>query len=123
MNILVLGIGQRLRGDDTSGLEAVQFWRQDDPQTASRVRIEENEFPGLDLLNLLDGMDAVVIVDAVHSKVPVGTLIVIGMEELASFKPDERSTHGWGVAETLQLGISINPGLAKCKITLIGIVV
>jgi len=122
VNILVLGIGQSLRGDDASGLDAVELWQQIHPRTASLVRVELSEFPGMEFLNLLDGMDAAVIVDAVQGNGSVGTVIRIRMEELASFKTETGSTHGWGVVETLQLGISINPGLANNKITFIGIV-
>ena len=122
MNILVLGIGQSLRGDDASGLDAVELWQQIHPRTASRVRVELSEFPGMEILNFLDGMDAAVIVDAVQSNGLVGMVIRIRMEELASFKTEAGSSHGWGVVETLQLGISINPGIANKKITFIGIV-
>lgn len=122
MNILVLGIGQSLRGDDASGLEAVQLWQQTHPWTAARVRVVRSEFPGLGLLELLDGMDAAVIVDAVLSRGPAGTVIRLCTEELACFKSEAGFSHGWGVAETLGLGISIKPGLTNCRITLIGVV-
>jgi hydrogenase maturation protease len=122
MNILVLGIGQSLRGDDAAGLETVRLWQQRYPQSTSRVRLETNELPGLELLDLLVGMDAAVIVDAVQSKDPAGTVMRFGPEELASFKPEAGFAHGWGAAETLQLGVSLYPGLANCRLTLIGIV-
>jgi len=122
MNILVLGIGQSLRGDDAAGLEAVRIWQQQYPQSTGRVRVEINELPGLELLDMLEGMDAAVLVDAVMSRAPAGTVIRLEAEELAVFKPDAGFTHGWGAAETLGLGISLFPGLAKCQVTLIGIV-
>jgi hydrogenase maturation protease len=49
-------------------------------------------------------------------------LIRVGPEELASFTPDSQSAHGWGVAETLQLGRSLYPDLMRVRVTLIGIV-
>jgi hypothetical protein len=50
MNILVLGIGQSLRGDDAAGLEAVCLWQQTHPLTAQKVQVEFTELPGLGLL-------------------------------------------------------------------------
>jgi len=121
MNILILGIGQSLRGDDAAGLEAVRLWREKFPETAGTVRVELSELPGLALLDLLEGMDAAIIVDAIQSSASNGTVICLTPDELAGFTPETGSAHGWGVAETLQLGRSLHPSLAKCRVTLIGI--
>jgi hydrogenase maturation protease len=118
----VIGIGQSLRGDDAAGLEAVRLWQEQCPQTARRVRVEFSELPGLGLLDLLDGIDAAILVDAVHSEQIPGTILRLGPEDLTSFTPDAGSAHGWGVAETLSLGRSLYPTLTACRITLIGIV-
>ena len=67
-------------------------------------------------------LDTAILVDAIQSSASVGTVICLSPDELASFTPDTRSAHGWGVAETLQLGHSLVPSLAQCRITLIGIV-
>ena len=120
--IAVIGVGQSLRGDDAAGLEAVRVWQEKYPQTAARLRVELSELPGLGLLDLLNGMEAAILVDAVASDAIPGSLIRLGPEELASFSPDTRSAHGWGVAETLQLGRSLDPTMAQCRVTLLGIV-
>ncbi|HEY5270111.1 MAG TPA: hydrogenase maturation protease [Anaerolineales bacterium] len=122
MNILILGIGQSLRGDDAAGLEAVRLWQELCPETAQRVRLEFAELPGLGLLDLLKGMDAAVLVDAVHAMSAAGTILHLSQDDLASFAPGSGSAHGWGVAETLALGRLLSPSLAECRITLIGIV-
>jgi hydrogenase maturation protease len=123
MNIVVVGIGQNLRGDDAAGIEAVRRWQAQYPDSISRpgLRVEISELPGLDLLNLLDGAQGAVIADAIQSSAPPGQLHLLGPDDLASFTPDATSAHGWGVAETLQLGRTLSPSLAKCRITLIGI--
>ena len=121
MKILVLGIGQSLRGDDAAGLDAVRLWQEQYPERAGRVAVEVCELPGLGLLDLLDGMDAAILVDALHSTASPGSLVRLGPDELAAFKPDSQSAHGWGVAETLFLGKSLYPAVAQCRITLIGI--
>jgi hydrogenase maturation protease len=121
MKIIVLGIGQSLRGDDAAGLEAVHLWQTEHPGSAAQVQVELFELPGLALLDLLEEKDAAIIVDAVHATSSKGDVIRLGPDELAAFTPETGSAHGWGVAETLQIGRSIHPSLAKCKVTLIGI--
>jgi hydrogenase maturation protease len=120
--IAVIGIGQSLRGDDAAGLEIVGSWQAEFPLTAQKVQVELSELPGLALLDRLDGMEAAILVDAVHSSDAPGTLYRLGPEELAAFSTDAQSAHGWGVAETLALGRSLYPELAKCRVCLIGIV-
>jgi hydrogenase maturation protease len=122
MNILIIGLGQSLRGDDSAGLEAVRRWQVRFSGTAARLRVETAGLPGLGLLDLMEGMDAVLLVDAVQADAPPGTLLRLGMEELAAFTPGSASAHGWGVAETLQLGFSLHPWLAVMQVILIGIV-
>ncbi len=122
MKILVLGIGQELRGDDGAGLEAVRQWQQAYPQTAAQVNVLLSELPGLGLLDLLDGMEAAILVDCVHgSGAPAGTLHRVSPEKLEAFTEAASSAHGWGVAETLHLGRMLYPNLSDYRITLIGI--
>jgi len=83
--------------------------------------METLELPGLDLLDYLDGMDAAVLVDAVQSPALPGSLHRLALEDALSFTPDAQSAHGWGVAETLQLGRALYPSLAKCRLILIGL--
>jgi hydrogenase maturation protease len=121
VKIAVIGLGQSLRGDDAAGLEAVRTWQQQFPESAGRVSVELSELPGLGLLDLLDGMDAAVLVDALHSPDQPGHLFILRSDDLAAFSPDAQSAHGWGVAETLSLGLRLHPTLGKCRISLVGI--
>lgn len=104
--VAVIGIGQSLRGDDAAGLEAVRQWRERFPETANRleVRVEAGGLPGLALLDLLSDAQSAILVDAVQSPHPPGTIYRLDEEELAAFTSDAKSAHGWGVAETLKLG-------------------
>jgi hydrogenase maturation protease len=121
MNITIIGIGQSLRGDDAAGLTAVQLWQDAHPATAQQVRVEIAENPGVSLLNLLEGTDAAILVDAVHSGAPPGTLHCLTEKELAAFLDGTDSAHGWGIAETLALGRTINPEHMPGQIVIIGI--
>jgi len=119
--VAVIGIGQSLRGDDAVGLEAVRQWREKFPETANRpeVQLEASELPGLALLDMLEDIDAAILVDTVQSENPPGTIRRLGEGELASFTSDSKSAHGWGVAETLHLGKQLSN--SKSLIRIIGI--
>jgi hydrogenase maturation protease len=121
MKILVAGFGQPLRNDDSAGLEAVRIWQKLFPKTAKMVRIESCEHEGLHLLDLLEGMDVAILVDAAHSPGHTGKVIRLNLDEIEGSPSDLFSAHGWGVAESVLLGHIVNPALKQCRITLIGI--
>ncbi len=110
-----------MRGDDAIGIEIVREWSNKYPGTAGLVRVEILEIPGLDLINFLTGMDAVVMVDAIQDDQAPGTIQDFTPEDLESFESGSRFAHGWGVAETLKLAGSIHPGMDKIRISIIGI--
>ena len=121
--IVVIGIGQTLRGDDGAGIRAVQRWQATYPSTAlhAQLRVELEELPGLSLLDRLTGMDAAILVDAVRSGAPPGRLYRLELSDLDAFSPESDSAHGWGVAETLTLGRRLYPENLPGVIVLIGI--
>jgi hydrogenase maturation protease len=121
MNITIIGVGQSLRGDDAAGLTAVQLWQDAHPVTAQQVRVEIVENPGVSLLNLLEGSDAAILVDAVQSGSLPGTLHCLTEKELGAFLDGTDSAHGWGIAETLALGRTIDPENMPGQIMIIGI--
>jgi hydrogenase maturation protease len=123
MKIAVIGIGQSLRGDDAVGLEAVRQWQEKYPETANRsdILVEVSESPGLALLDMLDGSEAAVLVDAIQCYSVPGTIHTLIPEQLSAFTTDAKSAHGWGVAETLHLGRLLNPTRQTIPIQLIGV--
>ncbi len=123
MRLIVIGIGQTMRGDDAAGVEAVRHWQQSYPATAARrgVNVEFSELPGLGLLDLVEGFDAALLVDAVQTSRSPGTIYRMSPDDLASFGSDAKSAHGWGVAETLALDRQLNPSHHGPRIRLVGI--
>jgi hydrogenase maturation protease len=121
MKFVVLGIGQKYRGDDAAGLEAVRVWQKKFPETAASARIELSESVGFELLALFDGMEAVFVLDAVYRSKPGGALLTFYKEQIRSIDQHPTSAHGWGIAETLKLGFLTRPALNECHIVLIGI--
>ena len=122
-DIVVIGIGQTLRGDDGAGLAAMQLWQQFYPDSAGRpdLRVEMAELPGIGLLTLLEGAKAAVLVDAVRSGAPPGTIYRLSEADLSGALDSSASAHGWGVAETLILGRQLTPQQMPVSIQLVGI--
>ena len=120
---LVIGLGQELRGDDAAGLEVVKRWQAEYPETARdpELVVELSPLPGLSLLSFLECVEAAILVDAVQSGAPVGTVHVLQREHLAAFGTDARSAHGWGLAETLALGEELYADKLPKRIRLLAI--
>src|SRR3990172_10887228 len=111
--LVVMGVGQELRGDDAVGIEIVRRWELEYPEKANLpdIQVEIAGLAGLDLLNLMEGMQAAILVDAVQSGAAPGSLHELGTEELASFEAGAGSAHGWGVAETLAMAEAVGNAL------------
>jgi hydrogenase maturation protease len=123
MKIKLLGLGQYMRGDDEVGLEIVNRWMENhaDDYPEGLIEAAVLESPGINLLGEIAGLDAVVMVDAVQSGAPVGTVIQFKEEDLDVFGDGSGSVHGWGAAETLSLGRKLVPEDLPGEIILIGV--
>ena len=98
MNATVIGLGNEWRGDDGIG-----------PEVARRLggRVLGGEPIGL--VEAFDGADEVVLVDAVRSGAPPGTVHVFeaGSEPLPATLFGASSTHALGLAEAVELARSL----------------
>jgi len=105
MNVAVIGIGQSLRGDDGIGPEAVRLWSSIHPKISQdpRILIILLETPGLGLLADLESPDAAVLVDAVSTGRPAGTVGVFDPIPNTGLSAAEKTAHGFGVAETISV--------------------
>lgn len=97
MNRLVIGLGNPFRRDDAAGLEAARRLRNVESHVSSAG--------GLDLLDLWNGADEVVVIDAMRSGSPAGTVRRFdGPEELLDVREGFGSTHGLGLVTAIGLG-------------------
>ncbi len=119
--IVLIGIGQKLRGDDAVGPEVVQAWERAYPEHAKRIRVEISQLPGLELLGLFGDAQVAILVDAVQSGAQPGTVHVTGLDQVVSFGAGSGSVHGFGVAETLALGRQVDPDSIPEKVIILGI--
>jgi hydrogenase maturation protease len=101
--ILVLGLGNDILGDDAVGLLAARRLRTLLPET---VDVVESPGSGLDLLDLLEGYDRAVLLDAILTgKNPPGTILEFSD---ADFKKDDApSPHYAGLPTVIQLAESL----------------
>ncbi|MFY9717121.1 MAG: hydrogenase maturation protease [Thermoplasmata archaeon] len=99
---VVIGLGNEHRGDDAVGLWVA---RRLGPRLAGAGRVLELSSEGTRLLDLWDGLDLVIVVDAVAAHGPPGTIYRIVVEDgpLPS-TTGGTSTHGVSLAEAVALG-------------------
>ncbi len=123
MTFVILGIGQSLRHDDGLGPASVQVWQESYPDMARLpfVKVELAELPGLALLNLLEGTEVAVVVDAIQGGDSPGRIHQITDKDLLAFSAGSDSAHGWGVAETLAIGRKVNADSLPKELTIIGV--
>ncbi len=110
--ILILGLGNPLRGDDGVGPRVVEALEREPLPPA--VEVMEGGTPGVGLLSLLEGRRRVIIVDAAEMGRAPGSL--------ARFRPDEArlegsaggiSLHSSGVADAFALARALKLALPE----------
>ena len=123
MKIILIGLGHEMHRDDEIGLEVVRRWSENNPGDFSGAEIQTCllESPGINLLGLIAGLDAAILVAAVQSGAPVGTIQIIKDEQLAALEGINRKGGGWGAAQTLSLGHQLAPDDLPEKVILLGI--
>jgi hydrogenase maturation protease len=101
--VLVVGIGNAMRGDDGAGLEVVRRLREGGPVTGVTVCTLEGE--GIGLLDAWEGASAVVLVDTVQSGSAPGTVhrLDAAAKSLPGGLRTSSSTHAVGVADAIEL--------------------
>lgn len=101
--VLVLGVGDVLRGDDGVGVEIARRLRDRPPPPGVSVRDRPGEMTTL--LDAWDGFDGVVLVDAMRSGAAPGTVrrFDLAREPLPRQVAGTASSHAAGVGEALEL--------------------
>ncbi len=119
--VVVVGMGSEYRRDDGVGVAVADEVARICPQVIRLGPIGEP----LDLLGLWDGADLVVVVDAVRSGAPPGTVQLIELSEgvgagsAPSGPPGTTSTHGIGLSGVLRLARALDR--APRRVVVVGI--
>ena len=101
MSVLVIGVGNIQRGDDGAGLLVAQALRA---ENAERLIIEESSGEIADIVELLQTSEDVIVIDAMRSGKPAGTTVWIDpLRPSSAAESTISSTHGFGVAQAIEL--------------------
>jgi hydrogenase maturation protease len=100
LRLLILGIGNVLFGDDSLGVIAVQMLAQR-YAPGPGVSLRDGGTFGLSLLPLFEDTKQAILVDAVHSESPPGSLVRIEAPEAAAGACGQ-FPHGAGLADLLE---------------------
>jgi hydrogenase maturation protease len=97
--VRVIGIGQDAAGDDAVGFHVIAALR--DRVSGSDAELHSVRDP-MALLDLVDGVDLAIIVDAVVGP-PPGSIQVLDLEGISREPPGGFSSHGIGVGQVIAL--------------------
>ena len=99
--IRVIGVGNVWRGDDAIGLLAARRLRD---RLGSSLEIVEAEGDGLALLDLMEGVDHLILIDAVKGEGRPGMIIRLDLSKESRWGTVVPcSTHAMGVADAIDL--------------------
>jgi hydrogenase maturation protease len=116
--VLVLGIGNLVMSDDGVGVRVVQQLQRE-YRCAENVEILDGGTLGLDLLPKLEGIDHLIVVDAVETGREPGTCVRLAGEELPTALETKVSAHQMGLRDLLSVArlLGHSPG----EMVLIGV--
>jgi hydrogenase maturation protease len=113
--IRIIGIGAPF-GDDAVGLETARILAEQSPPGCEVIAVDR---PGAGLIELLDGIEAAILIDAVRSGAPLGTIHELSFAQLARYRGRFVSSHELGVAASVQLAREL--GCAPARGGMLGI--
>jgi hydrogenase maturation protease len=119
MKTLILGLGNPILRDDGVGLRVAQALR---PMLAEAhgVEVDENTWGGLRLMERLVGYDRVIVVDAMCTGAPAGTVRLLTPDEMPTRRSG--SPHDTSLSVALELGRRVGLCVPEsADITLVGI--
>ncbi|HVX88375.1 MAG TPA: hydrogenase maturation protease [Gemmatimonadales bacterium] len=99
---LVLGLGNPLMGDDGVGLAALAGLKAE-YEFPRDVRLVDGGTWGMNLLPLIESAERVILLDAIDTAAPPGTLTVLERHELPKYFSHKISPHQIDLREVLAL--------------------
>ncbi len=118
--VLVIGFGQPVAGDDGVGIAVVRELSQ--KPWAKSVEIREMTDP-LRLIDLFDSGQRMILVDGIVGKNISGTVLSINSADLADGKVNPVSSHGVNVAQVIELAQVVAEDNSFPEIQIVGITI
>jgi len=101
-NILVIGMGNVLMQDEGIGVRAIEEL-ENQYHIPEGVTVVDGGTTGMELFNPIRGCDQLIVVDAVNTGAPYGSLVRIANEEIPQFFQTKLSNHQLGLSDLLAL--------------------
>lgn len=121
---MVIGLGNLLASDDAVGIEVARALLRGGcwpPIGSPEVRVVEGATAGLGLIDLLLDLDLAILVDAISSGAPPGTVIRLEEDQLPRANLRPLSAHDLALPEALQLGRLLYPDRMPRKTVVFGV--
>ncbi len=116
--VLVLGLGNDALGDDGVGIHAIRALAGQ--ALPAHVRTLEGGTAGWGIVGYLEGVDRLVLIDAMDMGRPPGTVVTVRPDELRRrHLPDRASLHGTSVLDALELAATL--GLEPREVRIVGV--
>lgn len=116
--ILILGLGNTIMSDDGVGPKVVERMREN-CESLENVMLLDGGTLGLDLLPYLEGVERLIIVDAVETGQPAGTLVRLAGDDVPLALETKLSPHQMGLKDLL--AVARLTGHLPSEIILIGV--
>ncbi len=116
INILILGIGNLLLSDEGAGIRVIENLMEN-YNIPDTIEVTDGGTMGIELLPWIEGRSHIIIVDAVRSDNPPGS--VLRIDNVPAFFRDRISPHQIGISDVLAMA-TITDGLSA-EVILIGI--
>lgn len=117
--IKVLCIGNSLVADDAFGPKIFEHFTNGEPD--DNITFRMLGVGGLDLLSEFEGEDLVVVVDAVNTGNPPGTLKVVPWQKMERISGSPVTSHDIGLEEVIRVGRLLHPERMPGEVIFVGV--
>lgn len=116
----LIAIGQPAAGDDGVGIAIAQaFHKKDLPDTIETHQLTD----ATRLIDLLSGVDRVILIDAVVDSDAVGQIVCLTVDELTEGKVTPLSGHGTNIVQAIKLAQTLAPNTTTDDICIVGVTI
>lgn len=115
---LILGVGNILLSDEGIGVRVIEYLQK--CRLTDNIELVDGGTAGADLIDILADRETVIVVDAVRSNKPAGTILQLGLDDLKALDVNPISLHDLDIPQTLAMTKMLN--CSPSKVICIGVV-
>ena len=117
--IVVVGVGNILLGDEGVGIRAVELLERS--ELPANVKVLDLGTNFLDITSHIDNAEKLIIIDAISAGNESGRLYRFRYDELEAIKANMRSAHQISILNVLKLLRELYANMRECEVVLIGV--